>query len=134
MRSRVSAAACAFAAERGARGGERQFVEHALLLVERAVDALDLLVGDDVGGARLERGEALVIGVLEAVEGAQEIVERLLDLAARAASPALVSSSMSFSPKIVIPAEHRAAMQGKGTQVVDAGMASQCLRSTGLAA
>ncbi len=55
-------------------GGER--VEHALLLVQRAVDAIDAVGGDDVGGhAGLDLVEAGVVGLLEGLEGAHELVE-----------------------------------------------------------
>ena len=46
------------------------------VLVDRAVDAVDLVGGDDVGRhALLELGEALVVAVLEGLEGAHEAVE-----------------------------------------------------------
>ena len=68
-------------AQRGAgevRPGRLQgeLVDDALVLVERAVDAVDLVGGDDVGGhAALDLAEALVVGVLEGLEGAHEVVE-----------------------------------------------------------
>ena len=64
------------ARERRAARVERDAVEPALGLVERAVDAGELLLGDDVGREpRLDLGEARVVGVLEGLEGAGELVE-----------------------------------------------------------
>ena len=55
---------------------QRELVDDALVLVERAIDAVDLLGGDDIGGhASLDLGEALVIAVLEGLERAHEAVE-----------------------------------------------------------
>jgi len=59
-----------------AGGLEGEVIDHALGLIERAVDAVDLVGGDDVGGeAPLELAEALVVAVLEGLEGAHEAVE-----------------------------------------------------------
>ncbi len=82
LRSRVarSGRRLEFAAEAGTGGGQRQLVERALLFVERAVDAVDLFVGDDIGGALFELREPFVIGLLELLEGEQEFVEGRLDL------------------------------------------------------
>ena len=64
------------AAEVRAGGFQRQVVDDALGLVERAVEAVDLVGGDDVGRhAALELAEALVVGVLEGLEGAHEVAE-----------------------------------------------------------
>ena len=71
----------ALAGDGGTLRRERQFVERALLLVQRAVDAIDLLVGDDIGRTFFERRQPLVIGALEGVERPQEFVERLRDFA-----------------------------------------------------
>ena len=55
---------------------ERELVDDTLRLVERAVDAVDLVGRDDIGRhALLELGEPLVIAVLEGLEGAHEAVE-----------------------------------------------------------
>ena len=60
----------------GPRGLQREVVDDALGLVERAVDAVELVGGDDVGRqAALELAEALVVGVLEGLEGAHEVAE-----------------------------------------------------------
>ena len=57
-------------------GLQGKVVDDTLGLVERAVEAVDLVGGDDVGGhAPLELAETLVVGVLEGLEGAHEIVE-----------------------------------------------------------
>jgi hypothetical protein len=56
-----------------------------LQLIEGAVEAVDLLGGDDVGRhAPLELAEALVVGVLEGFEGAHEVVEGAGDVIAAA--------------------------------------------------
>jgi len=55
---------------------EGELVDDAFVLIEDAVDAVDLVGCDDVGGeAALELAEALVVGVLEVLEGAHEAVE-----------------------------------------------------------
>ena len=64
------------AAQMRARRLQGQLVDDALVLVQRAVDAVDLVGGDDVGRhALLELGEPLVVAVLEGLEGAHEAVE-----------------------------------------------------------
>ena len=56
--------------------GEVRASRFQLQLVEGAVDAIDLVGGDDVGRhAPLELAEAVVVGVLEGFEGAHEVVE-----------------------------------------------------------
>jgi hypothetical protein len=59
-------------------------VEPALGLVERVADAVDLLLQHDVAAhAALERPETLVVGVLEVLEGAGEVVESGRDIGIR---------------------------------------------------
>ena len=70
------AGADAGAAEVGAHGLEGKVVDDALGLVQRAVDAGEAVGGDDVGRqAALELAEALVVAVLEGLEGAHEVAE-----------------------------------------------------------
>ena len=70
------------AAEVRPGGFQREVVDHALGLVEHAVEAVDLVGGDGVGGAAaLELGEALVVAFLEGLEGAHELGEGGVDVA-----------------------------------------------------
>ena len=63
-------------AEMGARGLEGELVDDALVVVERAADAIEAVGGDDVGRhAALELAETLVVAVLEGLEGAHEVAE-----------------------------------------------------------
>ena len=65
------------AAEVRAGGFQREVVDDALVLVQRAVDAGELVGRDDVGRqAPLELAEAVVVGVLEGLEGAHEARRR----------------------------------------------------------
>ena len=70
------------AAEVGPGGFERQVVDDALGLVERAIEAVDLVGGDDVGrAAALQLTQALVVAVLEGFEGVHELGEGGVDVA-----------------------------------------------------
>jgi len=60
------------AVEGGTRALERQFVDAALLGVERVVDAPELLLGQHVGAAAAR--EQFVVGGLELLEHLQEAV------------------------------------------------------------
>ena len=69
------------AAEVGPRGLQRQLVDDALGLVERAVDAGELVGRDGIGGAAaLELADALVVAFLEGLEGAHELAEGAVDV------------------------------------------------------
>jgi hypothetical protein len=70
------------AAQRRARGFERQVVDGAAVLIQRAVDAGELLLDQRIGGgAPLQRIEALVVRLLEGFERAHEIFEGGADVA-----------------------------------------------------
>ena len=72
-------AACAEARgpERRARRLQRELVDQRLVLIDGAIDAVELLGGHDVRrDALLDLREPLVIGELERLEGAHELVER----------------------------------------------------------
>jgi hypothetical protein len=72
------------ASERRARTLDGQPVELALRLIERTVDAGELFFRDDIAGeARLDLPETLVVGVLERLERAGEIVESGADIVRR---------------------------------------------------
>ena len=60
----------------------REFVQRALSFVERAADPVDLFIGHHVAVLAFDLGQAFVVGFLERLESAQEIVERFLDLKA----------------------------------------------------
>ena len=69
------------AAEFGAGESERQLVHRLLLAVERAVDAVHLLVGHHIGRQlALDLTEAFVIGFLEFLERTEKIIERVAHL------------------------------------------------------
>jgi hypothetical protein len=53
---------------------QRQAVEAREPLVERPVDPGELLLGDDVGGAPLDLGEAGIVRLLEGLEDAHDLV------------------------------------------------------------
>ncbi len=79
---------------RGRRAFEDQLVEDALLLVERLVDALELVVGHDIGRhALLDLAEALVVGLLEGLEGAHEVAEGIGDAVPVSALVSIVCQS-----------------------------------------
>ena len=110
----------ALARDRRTGGGERQLVERALLLVEYAVDAIDLVFGDDVRRTSLELTETLVIGGFERLEGAQEFIERVFDFG--------IGDGFGFKfhgyrnsclrkKLVVIPGRAAEGCEGKGTQV-----------------
>ena len=63
----------AFATERGARRLQRDLVEAPGLRVHRGIDAGQLLVDQHVAGALLLQRQALVVGLLEGVEGAHHL-------------------------------------------------------------
>src|SRR5262249_54042357 len=66
------------AAERGTRGLECQLIDAAAVLIERAVDAAELLLDQRIGaGAPPELAPALVVRLLERLEGAHEVLEGL---------------------------------------------------------
>jgi len=68
-------------AEMGPRGFQREIVDDALGVVERAVDAGELVGGDGIGSAAaLELNEAAVVGFLERFEGAHELAEGGVDV------------------------------------------------------
>ncbi len=70
------------AAERRARGLERQVVDGAAVLIERLVDAGELIVDQRIsGGSPLERVDALVVCFLEGFEGAHEVFKGCADVA-----------------------------------------------------
>ena len=74
------------AAELRARALQGELIDRRLVLVEGAVDALELLGGDHVlRDALLDLGEPLVVGRLERLEGAHEFVEGERHVLARAA-------------------------------------------------
>ena len=69
------------ASERRTRAVEGKTVEAALGVVERGVDAGELLVRHDVAGEpRLDLGQTRIVGVLEGLEGPGEILERRSDV------------------------------------------------------
>ena len=73
-----------------------------LQLVEGAVDAVDLLGGDDVGRhAPLELAEALVVGVLEGFEGAHEVVEG----AGEVVAARRVLGGLGFEARVLVHAQ-----------------------------
>jgi hypothetical protein len=69
------------AAQRRPHRFQRQLVDDAPVVVERAVDAIELLLEQRVGGAApLQRIEPLVVRLLERLEGAHEVLEGLADV------------------------------------------------------
>ena len=81
---RVCRQRLAVAAEQRPAGLQHQRIHQPLLLVERAVDAVDLLDGQHVGDALLlDLGEAGVVLRLERLEGPHEVFERPGDIAGR---------------------------------------------------
>ncbi len=61
-------------ADDGAALVERHTVDAPLRIVERTLDPGQLLLGERIGRAALDVGEALVIGLAERLEGVAQIV------------------------------------------------------------
>jgi hypothetical protein len=61
--------------------GQHQLIERALLLGHRLVDALNLLVGDDIFAAAFQPLQPFVIVGFEGIDRALEFVERVFDFA-----------------------------------------------------
>ena len=73
LERRGAARRLAFAAERRTRALERDVVEPARLRVDGVVDAGELLLDHDVAGALVGERQALVVGLLEGLEGAHHL-------------------------------------------------------------
>ncbi len=61
--------------KRGTPAAQYQFIQYALLLGERRIDAVDLLVGEHIRRAAFDPVEPRVVLGLEGLERAHEVVE-----------------------------------------------------------
>jgi hypothetical protein len=69
-------ARCALS-ERRTRGFERYLIDAALVVVEGAIEAIELVGRERISGAaRLDVGEAAVVLLFVGLEGAEQVVER----------------------------------------------------------